>query len=412
MQTNSTPSDPQPNLAGDDRNLLDIMIVLAKNKERIFITSIVAAIVASGFSLTIPNSYTGKAQILPPQAGSGSSAMLGQLGALGGLAGASLGIKNPTDTYVGILNSRRVSDSLIQRFQLQRVYETKLPTDTRTQLKSASVISTGKDGMIVIEVTDRDPTRAATLTNAYVEELQKLTQTLAVTEASQRRLFFEKQLRQAKEDLSTAEIALKQVQERTGLIQLSNQAESAIRAASGLKAQIAGKEVELSAMRTFATTNNPDFIRTQQEIVGLRAQLTKIETGANMGNGDISVPTSKVPEAGLEYMRRLRDVKYYETIFELIAKQFELAKIDEAKEGSLIQVLDSAVVPDKKSKPARSIIVLLATLGAGFLAVCWAFIRETSGQLKSDPENNSRIQTLRTFSRWKARRAPQSTVTN
>lgn len=384
----------------DEIRFVDILIVLAKHKERILVSTIAAAAIAAGCTLLIPNSYTARAQILPPQSQSSSAALLGQLGgALSGLAGASMGLKNPNDMYVGILTSRSVGDQLIQRFKLQSAYKTKYPSDTRSALQNSSSISSAKNGLIVVEVTDRDPKLASALANGYVEELQKMTQTLAITEASQRRLFFEKQLQQAKQGLSDAEVALKQAQEKTGLIQLTSQATGIIQAASQIKAQIAAKEVALGAMRTFATTSNPEYIRTQQEIIGLRAQLVKVETGMNTGNGDISVSTSKVPEAGLEYVRRMRDVKYYESVFELLAKQFELAKIDEAKEGSVLQLLDPAVEPDKKSGPPRGIITLAVALVAGFIAMCWAFVKESAG----NDSSVARMQVLRETLRWRSR---------
>ena len=185
---------------------------------------------------------------------------------------------------------------------------------------------------------------------------------------------------------------MKQVQEKTGLIQLDAQAQALIRAGAELKGQIAMKEVELGAMRTFATGNNPDYIRTQQVVGGMRAQLARIETG--------SVSTTKAPEAGLEYLRKVRDLKYAETVYELLAKQFEMAKIDEAKEGSMIQVLDKAVVPDRKSKPKRSLIVLLATISTGFLSILWAFIKEALHNAKKDAETKTQLEALRRSLRW------------
>lgn len=373
------PTQSRTGLVSDGEiRLSEILIVLARNKKIILVLMIVAAVLAAGGSLLIPNRYTARTQILPPQSQSSSSALLGQLGALSALTGASMGLKN--DMYVGLLTSRSILDRLILRFKLQSEYKTKFPTDTRHALEKSSSVSSAKNGMIIVEVTDKDPKLAAALANAYVEELQKMTATLAVTEASQRRLFFEKQLLQAKEGLADAEIAFKQAQEKSGLIQLSSQATGVIQAASQIKAQIASKEVALGAIRTFATTGNPEYIRAQQEIIGLRAQLVKIETGINNGKGDISIATGKVPEAGLEYMRRMRDVKYYESIYELLAKQFELAKIDEAKEGSVLQILDVAIEPDKKSGPPRTFITLGAALAAGFLTLCWAFIKEFAGK--------------------------------
>jgi len=396
--TETTIPDKKPQSSQDDSfedeiSLIDLAIVLAKHKKLILGAPLITAVIVGLVSMLIPNSYTAKTQILPPQQQSGASALLGQLGALSSLAGVSAGIKNPNDTYVAMLQSRTVSDNLIRRFKLQAVYDKKYSSDTRKKLEKASAITAGKDGVIVVMVDDRDPKRAAALANGYVEELQQLTQVLAVTEASQRRLFFEKQLQQAKQALGDAEIALKKVQEKTGLIQLDAQAAALVKAGSELKAQIAMKEVELGAMRTFTTGNNPDYIRIEQLLGGLRSQLAKVEAG--------SVTTSKVPEAGLEYVRKVRDLKYAETVYELLAKQFEIAKIDEAKEGSVIQVLDRAVVPDKKSKPLRILITALAALAVGFGAVLWAFIIEALNRAKEDAENAERFAKFRKLLQWK-----------
>jgi uncharacterized protein involved in exopolysaccharide biosynthesis len=397
--TETTIPDQKPQSSWDDSHddeisLIDLAIVLAKHKKLILGAPLITVVIVALISLLIPNSYTATTQILPPQQQSGAaSALLGQLGALSGLAGVSAGIKNPNDTYVAMLKSRTVSDNLIRRFKLQAVYDKKYSSDTRKKLEKASTITAGKDGVIVVMVDDRDPKRAAALANGYVEELQKLTKVLAVTEASQRRLFFETQLLQAKQALGDAEIALKQLQEKTGLIQLDAQAEALVKAGSELKAQIALKEVELGAMRTFATGNNPDYIRIEQLLGGLRSQLAKVEAG--------SVTTRKIPEAGLAYVRKVRDLKYAETVYELLAKQFEIAKIDEAKEGSMIQVLDRAVVPDKKSNPKRSLMVALATLAVGFAAVLWAFVVEGLNRAKEDADNAARLAKFRQLLQWK-----------
>lgn len=403
MQENKGISLKAP--AGNDNdepiNLFYPLIIMAKNKRRIIFVPIIAAILAIGLTLLMPNKYTATVQILPPQSQSGASAVLGQLGALSGMAGGALGLKNPADVYLGMLSSRTLQDRLIERFKLKEIYGAKTATDTRKELAADSKLTTSKTGLIVIEYENKNPKFSAELTNGYVEELQKMTQIFAVTEASQRRLFFEKQLQQAKKSLSDAEVALKQSQEKTGLIQLDGQAESIIRFAAEIKAQIAAKEVQLGAMRTFATSENPNYKKMENELSGLRNQLVKIETGMNRGKGDISISTSNVPEAGLEYVRRVRDVKYAEAIFEMLAKQFELAKIDEAKEGAVLQVMDYAVVPDKKSSPGRMVIVLSVFSLFLFLMVAWAFIREIFISVDLDPERDIQIKTLRDALKWK-----------
>jgi capsule polysaccharide export protein KpsE/RkpR len=383
--------------------LLDILIVLAKHKKLILGLPLLAGIVTAGITLLMPNIYTGRAVIMPPQQQqSTAAAMLGQLGALSGLTPSALGIKNPNDLYVGMLKSRTVADALIERFKLKELYEKDTLVETRDALADNTSITAGRDGLIVIEVDDESPQRAADMANAYVGELEKLTSRLAVTEAAQRRLFFERQLAQAKEDLIKSEQALRKTQEKTGVVQLDAQGKAMIEAVATLRAQIAAREVELAAMRTYATEDNPDFRRVSQELAGLRVELRKM---ANTSDGaDLFIPTDKIPAAGVEYVRAYRDVKYAETIFELMAKQFELAKIDEARDAAVIQVVDRAVVPDRKSKPLRSLIVILIALIVSLLAVIVAFISETHARTMRNPKSASRLQQLQRLTRFRSSR--------
>lgn len=391
----STSRDPD---GGEEINLLDIAIVLAKNKRLVLGLPLVMGLAALAVSFVLPNWYAATARILPPQQQSTSAAMLSQLGQLGplaGLAGASLGIKNPSDLYIGMLRSRTVADAVIQRFDLMKLYDEDTLYDTRKELdKRVTIGSSNRENIITIEVEDKDPKRAALMANAYVEELNKLTKTVAVTEAGQRRVFFEEQLVSAKEHLAEAETALRQTQESTGLIKLDDQGKAIIENVARLLGQVAVKEVQLTAMRSFATNMNPDVIRVQQELAGLRDQLARVEKERTSKEGDIFVPTGKVPAAGLEYLRKLRDVKYRETIFELIAKQFELAKIDEAKEGSTVQFIDRAVEPDKKSRPRRVLIASLTVLVSLLLAVAGVFVKEVLAGVQSDSNKTRRLDLL------------------
>lgn len=375
--------------------LIDLFIMLAKHKRALVGVPLAVGALAAAISLALPNVYTGSVRILPPQGQSGASALLGQLGALGGLAGGALGGKTTNETYIGMLGSRTVSDELIAQFKLAEVYEVKLHSDARLALKNATTFTNSRDGMIIIEVDDWDAKRAAAMANAYAESLRKLTQTLAVTEAARRRLFFQTQLEQAKASLADAEEQLRKTQERTGLIQLSGQAQGIIEAAANLKASIAAKEVALRAMRTFATANHPEYLRAEQELAGLRAELAKVERSANGGNGDIAIATAKVPGVALEYARKLRDVKYFESMFELLAKQYELARIDEAKDSAMVQVLDAADVPDSKSKPRRSLIVLIAMLASFVLTASSVMLKELWQAASHDPRSASRIGQLK-----------------
>ena len=396
MQNQHTPT---PAIMDDDEiNLMDLLLVIAKHNRFIIKLTLSVAVLAVVYALLQPNIYTAKTVILPPQQGASTASMLlGQLGGLAGLAGGAAGIKSPNDLHIGMLKSRTIADTLIKRFDLQTLWEAKTREATRKALAGSTVIASGKDGFITIEYSDKDPQFAATIANAYVEELDRLNSTLAVTEASRKRLFFERQLKGSRANLDAAENALKQTQERTGLIQLDKQGGAIIEAVANVRAQIAAKEVELAAMGAFATPQNPDYRQIQQVIVGLRAQLAKLE--ANSAGNDIKVPTGKLPETGLEFLRKTREFKYQETLFELLSKQFEIAKIDEAKDAALIQVVDKALVPEQKSKPKRSLIVILATMMAFFIGVLLAFFKEASARASLDPASAERMNLLRRYLR-------------
>jgi tyrosine-protein kinase Etk/Wzc len=396
---------PEPSVkqeAGEEISFLEFLIVVAKHKVMIGVSVLAAAVLSAAISFLLPNIYTGTARLLPPQQSQSAAAMLlGQLGGLAGIAGNSLGIKNPNDLYVGMLKSRTVADKIIDRFDLQKLYEKDTMVETRKELEDNSSVTVGKDGLITIEFDDEDPKRAADVANAYVEELQILTQSLAVTEASQRRLFFEQQLKQARDELASAEIAMKAIQEKTGLIKLDDQGRAIIEAVATLRARIAAKEVELGAMRTFATDNNSEYVRGQRELSALRGELVKLERAQVAGAGDILLPTGKVPEAGLAYLRGLRDVKYYEAVFELLAKQFEAAKIDEAKESAIIQLVDKAIPLDRKSKPKRTLIVIVVSLIAGMAALLLAFIHEARERARADPIQAARLAALQRYTSFR-----------
>jgi tyrosine-protein kinase Etk/Wzc len=381
-------------------SILDLLIVLAKRKNFVLVFTLVFAIVAAIISLLLPSRYTATTVILPPQNSSGGSAFLmsqlSGLGPMASLAGGGLGIKNQNDMYVAMLKSLTVEDAMVQRFGLMAEYHSKRRSDARKDFENhCEVLSGTKDGLIRISVTDRDPKRAAEMANGYVEEYRKFSATLAITEASQRRLFFEQQLAEAKDNLANAEEALKKTQQTTGLLQLDSQSRALIESAASLRAQIAAKEVEIRAMRSFASEQNPDLLLAQQELAGWQAQLSHLAGNQPGNSDDMLVSKGQVPAAGLEYIRKLRDVKYYETIFELLAKQFEMAKLDEARQGSLIQIVDQAQVPDRRSFPKRAIIVLIACLLGLIFALIWVLGTEALANAQKSPEYGDRLRTLK-----------------
>lgn len=380
--------------AESEIHLLDLLLVLAQQKRLVIGTPVVFGTIALVISLMMTPIFTSVAKIMPPhqQQGAGLGAMLGQLGGLAAAAGA---VKSPNDLYVGLLESRTIADRLITRLKLKERYMMATMDDTRVRLAGASAISSDKkSGFISIGTSDKDPLFAAELANAYVDELAKLTQTMALTEASQRRMFFEKQLKDAADQLATAEVALRGTQEKTGMIQPEAQVQAIITSVAQLKGTIAAKEVQLNAMKTFAAERNPELLRTQEELRGLRAQLAKLEKSRPSEEGDFMVPTGKIPEVGVQYVRSVRTVKYHETIFEMMAKQFELAKVDEAKDSKLIQVLDKAIPAERKTKPSRALITLAGAFVGAFLGLILAFMRSAYGASRRNPRSLERWRRL------------------
>ncbi len=383
----------------DEVSLLDLLIVVAERKRLVLRVTLAFAVLAIIISLLLPVRYAGKVTLLPPQEGSSMGAalasQLGNLGGMAALAGGGLGIKNPNDRYVAMLQSRTVEDSMIQRFGLMQEYHKRLLSDARKELEDRTVVDGNtKDGLIHLSVEDHNANRAAELANGYVEQFRELSQHLAITEASQRRLFFQQELEQAKNNLANAEEALEQTEQKTGVIQPESQERALIESAASLRAQITAREVQIQGMQTFATGENSQLIQAQQELAGMRAQLAKLGGSEDTSGSEFLIPKGLVPKAGMEYVRRLRDVKYYETIFDILARQFEMAKLDEAKEGALIQVIDPALVPDRRSFPKRSLIVLGATVVGFILGVFFALLQAGFEHMKRNPEESRKLTSL------------------
>lgn len=348
-------------------NPLEALGVLAAAWRRTVLLPFAIGVVTLGITFLIPPTFTATTTIVPPaqQSSSALNAIAGQLGALGSLTGAATaatGLKNPSDQYVAFLKSRNVSDSIIRRFNLQERYAEKLLHDARLQLAKRVRFEPGKkDGLIIISVDDHDPKLAAEMANAFVEELRRVNSDLAVGEAAQRRVFFEAQLKEARAALAQAEEELNKVGVSPSALNTAPQA--AVAAVAKLKASITAQEVKIASMRGFVTDDNPDLHQARRELAALRAQLA--EAGEGNPEGD------ERPK----YTEKFRAFKYQETLFELMARQYELARLDEAREGSMIQVLDVAAPPERKSKPKKAQISVAATLVAAFL-VCGFTIGE------------------------------------
>jgi uncharacterized protein involved in exopolysaccharide biosynthesis len=377
--------DTQAQTVEDDEiNLLDLVQTVVNNLRLLVLGPLAVGVAALSISFLVTPTFTAQVSFLPPQQSQGMAvSLLNSLGALGGLAGSAAGLKNPADQYVSFLKSNSIEDALIERFKLMDRYKADYKQDARKTLEGSVKIVSGKDGIIIVSADDHDPQFAADLANAHVQELTKLMGRLAVTEAQQRRQFFEQQLKGAKDKLAAAEIALGETGVNASVLK-SNPA-SAMAAVATLQARVTAQEVKLGAMRGYLAESAPEFKQAMTELLNLRAQLAKQ-----------SQDRGAEPKAGQgDYINRYRDFKYQETLFELFARQFEMAKLDEAREGATIQVVDAAQPPERKSKPKKALIAIIATLASGFALLLVVFVRQAFFNSSKDPEIAFKVQQIK-----------------
>jgi len=361
-------------------SLTDVLIWLGEKKALIGAVTGAVAVLSTIVAFLLPPVYTARTTFLAPgaqQQGASSAALaaLGSLGSLGGLGGLSA--KSPDELYVALLKSDSVLRGLDQRFNLKAHYGVETYEALRRALPSyVRVTADKKSGVIGVEVDDKDAKFAADLANGHEPEITKLLGRLAVSEAQLRRVFFEKQLQDTKEHLVKAEQTLQAVQEKSGVIVLDKQAEALITNAALLRAQISEREVQLRVLRTSATDQNPAVMRLNSELRGLRAELARMESSQGGAPGSaVDMPVGRLPEAAIDYVRARRELKLQETLLEGMLRQYEIAKLDEAREGPVLQQVDVAPVPDYKSRPSRALIMLASTFLAFLLVSTWVVVR-------------------------------------
>jgi len=378
---------------------LGVLLVLARRKKFILLMTLGFATAACAISFVLPKEYTSTILILPPQQGPSLSSAIGDLGGLGSLAGlasSALGMKSTSDLYVSMLKSESVEDAVIQKYGLLAEYGKKYYYDARKRLEWYTTIDgSKKDGLIRLSFEDHDPARAAEIANGYVEILRSLSQHLAITEAAQRRVIFQQQLDKTKIDLANSEEALKQTELSTGFVEISSQARALIDSAARLRAQIVAKEVQIQAMRSYAGAGNPDLLDQQQELDELRSQFNQLVGSNGTSPDDLFLSKGNVPEAELEYARKLRDVKYNEAIFEVLAKQLEAAKIDEAREGGFLQIVNPAIKPERRSFPKRTWITLGAAAFGLSLAIMLALLEIRVARMRENPVEAEQLALLK-----------------
>jgi uncharacterized protein involved in exopolysaccharide biosynthesis len=372
----------------DEISLIDLAIALGEEKATILKVTGLFTALAVVASLLMTPIFTAKTVMMPPQQQqSGAASALASLGGLAGLAGAAAGIKSPDEMYVAFMQSEGLQKRIIEKLKLQERYDTKTIADTRKKLQeNVKIAPDKKSGLIAIEADDKDPEFAAQLANLHVDELRVLLGRLAVTDAQQRRMFYEQQIKKVQAELAEAEQSFRQAKAQSGMQVTAVLAESGVRASAELRGQIAAREVQMSAMSRFATAQNPDVQRLGSELAALRGQLSKLE----QGSGVVEASTPLQQQAVKSY----RDVKVQEAMLEVLIKQYELARVDEAKEGPLLQQLDVATAPERKAKPKRAIIVLVAAFGGLFLGMLLAFIRRAMRKAAESDQGSSQMALL------------------
>lgn len=371
--------------ADDEISLLDLLQTVVENLRLLVLGPLVVGLMALGVSFLITPTFTAKTQFLPPQQQqSSASALIQSLGSMGGLAAGATGLKNPADQYIAFLKTQSIQDAMVERFKLQERYGAKFKVDARKALLNNTKLTAGKDSIIQLEVDDKDANFAADMANGYVTELKRLMSRLSVTEAQQRRAFFETKILEAKQQLADADKALRATGINASTLKSSPMA--AVEVVAKLKGAITAQEIKIGGMRGYLTESAPEVKQALIELATLRSQLLKAEQNEPASSGRLEDT----------YVERYRDYKYKETLYEMFAKQYELARVDEAREGAYIQVIDPAMVPEKKSKPQKALIATIATLASGFALLLFVFGRQALRKARSDPETSGKIALLKT----------------
>lgn len=390
-------------------NLFDYLIILAKRKKLILSITLSVAVITSIFTFSLPNMYWGRTTILLPQTANAPLWMRVLGDYAGGGASSGSDIADP-QLYMQLLYSGPVLDKIIERFRLNEHYkdaETKkdlremlsgsMTTDFVLPENTKRALGGQTSRLLMISVRDKDAAKAADIANAFVVGLQDFIKDIAVTQASQRRLFFQEQLKKTKEDLIKSEEAMREFQEKTGVFKVEQQAGAVIEGIARLRAEIAAKEVESSVMKSYSTQSNPDLQRVAETIKGLKTELAKLEQkGGN--SPDSLMPTGRMASVGTDYARKLRDLKFNESLFEIMLKQYEMAKIDEAKDPAIIQVIEKAYLSKERAGPQRKKKIATAAGTSFFFSIFLAFFMEyLEKQESTNPENRERINTLKRY---------------
>jgi uncharacterized protein involved in exopolysaccharide biosynthesis len=388
--------DPEPlldnNPFGDSREWQAERLRTLWDNRRLFLRAVgIGLVLSTLIALLIPNQYTSMTQLMPPdnQSSSSSMAMMAATlakgaGALSSVAGDLLTLKSSGAMFVGVLRSQTVQDRLVQQFDLRNVYGKRLNVDARQKLDENTFITEDrKSGIITINVTDHDKQRAAALANSYVEQLNSLVAQLSTSSAHRERVFLEDRLSAVKKNLDEDANQLAQFSSKNNTLDIRDEGRAMLDAAAGIAGQMIAAQSQLEGLRQIYTDSNPRVRSLNAHVTELRKQLdklggAKVPTGATGDQAAVD-PTSdmpypsiqKLPLLGVKYADLYRQVKIQETVYELLTQQYEMAKVQEAKEIPSVKTLDPARVPERKSFPPRLLIVLSGMCLAIVIAVVW-----------------------------------------
>ena len=357
------------------------------NRGFVLRTGAFAALASILIVFIIPVRYQSITRLMPPDGQSGTAlgmlaAMSGRSGAsvggLGGLAGDLLGVKSSGALFIGIIGSESVQDALIDRFQLKKIYRDSKIEDARKDLAEHTEVSEDrKSGIISIGVTDHDPKRAAAMAQEYVAELDRLVAQVSTSSARRERIFLEGRLQKVKADLDSAARSFSDFASKNTAIDIPAQGKAMVEAAATLQGELIAAQAEVSGVRQIYTDSNVRVRAAEARVKELEKKLNEIGgvgTQSDLKSDNSLYPSiRKLPLLGVTYADLYRQTKIQETVYELLTQQYELAKVQEAKEIPTVRVLDPAIVPTKKSFPPRTVIVGLGMLSGIALAIVWIF---------------------------------------
>lgn len=403
---------PQTQVDEDDDSisLLDLLLVLAAGRKTIFKVTGWFAVGSVIYALLLSNVYTGKTSFIPPNNSqlTAQSAVAAQVGALlgGGGGGLAAALKNPADLWVALLKSDSVETFVIRQNNLMEIFNAKNLALAIKTLEGISRINADKAGLITIEVDNKDPELAAKIANGYITGLMELNKRLVFSQAGQKRLFFEQQLQNARDGLAKAEVIVAEKLQAQGATpeeirkKLKNTPRAADETVAQLRGRIAAKEIQISAMKSYATDQNLELIQAQQELAALQDKLSAVE-GVEVNNGqqnsmvNASVQPETPQQTQMAIQKAIQDIRYYDSYIQILMDQYEQARLDESKEPVVLQVVDVATTPEIKSKPKRALIVIISTLAGFFLSILWVFLRNALNKAEADPETAQKIKQLK-----------------